>query len=225
MTRATIRLFEAFYTGDEDLNDFALMSGTKTRAVFVDRTSLDEVIVEGKNLDYSRGILKSGIVEKFTRADSSGDKFLSVENFKVDARFLLGDTFFEQFGEITSRAVRGNLRAIGTNLDDAIGPGNKNEILIGRGGDDRLAGGLGRDILTGGTGNDTFVFVASYANDVITDFDATGGVGFQDLIDGAFADLEAIVKSGKDTVIDFGGGDTLTLLNVKPREIDATDFL
>ncbi|WP_258163041.1 hypothetical protein [Rhizobium sp. TH2] len=226
MTRATVRLFEAWYSGDEDLNDLALLSGSKNRAVFVDRTSLDEVIIEGTNLDYAHGILKSGVVEKFTRADANGDKFMSIEDFKVDARFLLGDTFFEQFGEISGRAVSGNVRAIGTNLADTMGrPGAKSEILIGRGGDDSLAGGLGRDILTGGAGNDNFAFVASYGNDVITDFDATGGVGFQDLINGTFADVDHIVKSGKNTILDFGGGDTLTLLNVKPSQIDDTDFV
>ena len=101
-----------------------------------------------------------------------------------------------------------------------------NDILEGRGGADTLSGGIGKDILVGGVGFDTFVFTTDFGRDVITDFNADGGPGAQDHIQATFPGAEDVHKSGKhDTVVDFGSGDTLTLLNVKPSHLDASDFI
>ena len=61
--------------------------------------------------------------------------------------------------------------------------------------------------------------------DVVKDFDAEGGSGFQDFIDGSFADVDSITQSGKNTIVDFGNGDVFTLRNVKADDIDASDFI
>ncbi|UVC12544.1 hypothetical protein IHQ71_30400 (plasmid) [Rhizobium sp. TH2] len=225
MARVTVRLFESMYTGDMDTDDVYLATGRKTKAVFIDKTSGDKVIFEGEKLDYSHGIFESGILEKITVVDANGDTFNIIEDFKVDARFLSGTTFAEQLFDMNPRLLSGNLKGIGTNVEDAIQTSVGNDIILGRGGDDSLDGKAGSDILSGGQGNDTFIFAAGYGKDTIRDFDADGGVGFQDLISATFGDVDEIVKSGKNTIIDFGGGDTLTLLNINPTKIDVTDFV
>ncbi|CAN7154238.1 hypothetical protein [Rhizobium sp. LjRoot254] len=50
-------------------------------------------------------------------------------------------------------------------------------------------------------------------------------MGHQDFIHHLVPETTSIHKSGHDMIIDFGDGDTLTLLGVKPGQIDASDFL
>ena len=84
------------------------------------------------------------------------------------------------------------------------------------GGDDKLYGGKGNDVLYGGGGSDTFyVEGKGFGNDVIADFSRSAGN--QDKIDlsqmkVAFADLNIKVV-GKDTVITFASGDSITVKN------------
>jgi Ca2+-binding RTX toxin-like protein len=99
-----------------------------------------------------------------------------------------------------------------------------NDISLGRGGVDTLSGGVGNDRMTGGIGEDKFVFEPGFGRDVITDFDANPLDG-QDHIDATFPGADAVTQVGKHTVIDFGDGDRLTLLNVTASDIDATDFI
>ena len=67
--------------------------------------------------------------------------------------------------------------------DDTVAGSRKNDSIWGFGGDDRLFGRAGNDwlyghrgddIMTGGKGSDTFVFLAGYDHDTVTDFDRTG---------------------------------------------------
>ncbi|CAN7661593.1 hypothetical protein [Rhizobium sp. LjRoot254] len=57
----------------------------------------------------------------------------------------------------------------------------------------------------------------------ITDFDARGGIGKQDFIDinGTAFDIE---RSGRNTLVTVLGDETL-LIGIKPRDIDASDFI
>lgn len=102
--------------------------------------------------------------------------------------------------------------------------------LYGGDGADRLDGRAGADALTGGLGADTFVFRSGYGNDVITDFAL--GIGGGDVIElslGANYDtlgelLLAGRQVGANTVLTFGGGDTLILQNVTKSSLVAEDF-
>jgi len=119
--------------------------------------------------------------------------------------------------------------------DDLYGRGG-NDRLYGYGGDDDLSGGAGNDRLQGGTGNDdlhggsgrdTFVFTSG--RDEIEDFytredkiviDTKLGVG-------SFSGLMARARSidgGEDVRIDFGGGHTLTLEDVRLSSLKASHF-
>ncbi len=111
------------------------------------------------------------------------------------------------------------------------GSGNGEDTLIGGGGDDFLVGDNQDDTLTGNSGDDIFYFIIGDDNDVITDFVA-GGTDDEIRLDGFGTDfdtfnevLEAATQVGNDTVIDFGNGDTITLLGVDKADLTAADFV
>lgn len=126
---------------------------------------------------------------------------------------------------LTSRLI-GTVKAIaalpspvnGSERDDVLTGSAGNDIISGKGGRDVLWGGKGDDVLHGGAGNDVFVVEGKgFGKDVINDFGRVAGN--DDRIDlsrmkVAFADLEQKIV-GKDTVITFAGGDTLTIRNVQ----------
>lgn len=101
--------------------------------------------------------------------------------------------------------LKGNNKA-----DQLFGDGGA-DVLKGGAGKDELSGGAGDDILNGGRGSDTFRFDGG--NDVIEDFSDDLLVIDVDLGGGTSAgDVMARAQvSGDDIVIDFGGGDALTL--------------
>ena len=117
----------------------------------------------------------------------------------------------------------------GSQFADTLSGDSNNNTLDGQGGNDVLDGRGGNDTLTGGTGADTFVYADNGGADVVTDFnhgqgdqiDLTGVTGISSL-----ADVLAIAtQSGVNTVINFGGGNTLTLNNVTATNLTANDFI
>lgn len=84
--------------------------------------------------------------------------------------------------------------------------------IRGFGGADTLDGGLGNDVLSGASGSDIYVFNAGDGDDTIRDNGSNSldvlQVGFNQA-DAAFA----ISADRLDLLIDFGGGDRLTLVN------------
>ena len=223
MARVTMKVFPAVYDGDLDINDPSL-SGNSKKAVYSDSFSGDKIVLEGKDLTYDVGNLVGGTVNKLSIVDGSGEKFEIIHGFKLDGSLFANSDIIVNFEEILAKIFENDMRVLGTKYGEAVGGWNGDDMIVGRGGDDILGGGYGRDVLVGGAGVDTFVFDDGYGNDRIKDFDAKGGAGFKDLIQADFAEIESIARSGKNTVIDFGDGDTLTLVDIKPNEIDQTDF-
>lgn len=105
-------------------------------------------------------------------------------------------------------------------------------------GNDVLISGTGTDYMYGDaetissskvkTGADTFVFLQNSGNDVIEDFRQADGdkidvsaYGFDDV---AFFDTN-IQAAGSDTLINFGGGNTLVLVGVSASQLTAADFV
>jgi len=91
---------------------------------------------------------------------------------------------------------------------------------------DRLTGGAGDDVLFGGRGEDIFFYDGnSDGADVILDFT----IGTDRLvIDGVFNFEDFIdlgTQIGGNTVFDFGGGDTLTLNNVRLNLLTEDDVV
>ena len=83
----------------------------------------------------------------------------------------------------------------------------------------------------GGGGEGLFVFRDGDGADTITDF--TAGAGSEDVLNlygvsglGGFAAVQAAASQvGDDTLLDFGGGDTVTLIGVDVASLHEDDFL
>ena len=117
----------------------------------------------------------------------------------------------------------------GSEFDDHLTGNGGDNIITGGAGSDTLAGAAGLDNLDGGGGDDTFVFSPGSEVDVIAGFVA--GVGTEDRIDltampgiYSLADLIA-TQDGPDTVLDFGGGDSIILENILVEDLHEDDFV
>lgn len=110
--------------------------------------------------------------------------------------------------------------------------GNRgNDALQGLSGNDTLVGGSGNDSLWGGTGNDRFAFAPGCGADRIYDMTAGSGPGdvlrilnFGTQYDTFAEVLAAATQSGSDTIINFGGGDTITLIGISKSLLSADDI-
>ena len=98
--------------------------------------------------------------------------------------------------------------ATGNGLDNVLLGSVGSNTLKGSYGNDTLNGEGGNDLLVGGPGQDRFVFTAGSGQDRISDFSAADN----DLIDVTDYSVFAVYQSGVDTVIDLGGGNTVTVL-------------
>ncbi|QOZ27723.1 calcium-binding protein [Bradyrhizobium sp. CCBAU 51753] len=123
----------------------------------------------------------------------------------------------------------------GDDIIDASGLGaGQIKVVVDAGiGDDIVTGSAGGDRVTLGAGNDSYVYKPTGGPDTVTDFVA--GAGTDDRIDLrpfaslGFHELATVLplaaQVGADTVINFGGGNTLTLLNVLKTDLSEDDFV
>jgi glucose/arabinose dehydrogenase len=141
--------------------------------------------------------------------------------------------------------ARGNLYIVDPNgeifrLTPSVVSADVNDTLRGFAGNDRLFGGTGGDLLDGGTGGDFLnggggddFIVYRPGDGADTVFGLVTGAGSEDRISlpafgsvGSLADvLSHATQVNSDTMIDFGGGDTLTLRNVARASLSADDFV
>ena len=117
----------------------------------------------------------------------------------------------------------------GLGVDTILGDAG-NDRLNGEGNSDTLIGGAGNDTLSGGGDADRFEFRAGSGVDVIEDFStSTAGevialVGIAGI--SSFTDVQAALSSsGNNTVIDLGGGNSITLVDVALGSLTADDFV
>ncbi len=150
--------------------------------------------------------------------DAAGDSYTSIEGLKGTD---FNDTL-EGDGAVNSLiGHQGNDMLLGLSGADS---------LTGGGGADTLEGGTGADTLSGNNGDDTFIYDLGDGADTITGFVA--GALSDDVLDlgiGAafdtFSEVQAVTSQvGLDTLIDFGGGDTITLVGVTAINLHADDF-
>lgn len=211
--------FSRFFDGDLDLS-----TNTKTAAVWTDTENFHSISFEGTKFKFNGDDIVSGTISKIVLKDAEG---LVVTTFRgeYDAAKVYDSIKTDAFEEILFAKAD---RIIGTDGQDYLTGGKGADKLIGRAGDDTFSGGAGNDRMTGGDGSDVFFFHLGDSqkkeHDVITDFDANGF-----LIDGQDylgCDMPSdIHKDGRNTVLEFSDGSTLTLLNVKPSEITSEDFI
>ncbi len=126
----------------------------------------------------------------------------------------------------------GNDTLLGNDDNDSLTGGGGVDRLKGDAGDDTLNGRFGDDSVSGGAGDDLFEFRQGHGNDVYDDFVA--GAGTDDVIEliafGAAFDtfaevIAAASDNGTHTTIDFGGGDSIKLLNVVVADLHEDDFI
>lgn len=184
----------------------------------------DRLIFEGSGLVIKNGMLKSGEIDTFLIETKDGKSLLSFTHIDIDVATLPSSSPVElvQFGLIYG--LRHDNVILGSKGTDEINGLIGNDVMKGRGGDDFLGGGAGKDVLYGGSGEDQFDFEKGNGKDRIMDFDADGSDGKQDLIDTDLVYLSIKDVKG-NAVINFGDGDTITLVGVKASEIDASDFV
>jgi Ca2+-binding RTX toxin-like protein len=172
--------------------------------------------------------LTAGTIKSATFFNAEGDKLATVTGINVKAA-----AFDDAMEETDTSSVFMNLAFkkkdtfTASDLGDTFFAGRGDDVLKGGDGIDFLAGMKDEDTMTGGGGRDFFIFNQGDGKDVITDFDAKGGFANQDFI--ILGELSMLgdmkeKKSGANTLLDFGGGDTLLLKGVKPGDVDFGDF-
>ncbi len=116
-------------------------------------------------------------------------------------------------------------KATGGSGDDKLTGNKQGNVLKGKKGDDKLVGKKGNDKLTGDGGEDRFVFKNKFDKDKIMDFqDDKDEIVLDDNLWNGNKSVNQILnkfgeKSGSDFVLDFGGGDILTILDVTKSEL------
>ncbi|WP_416899430.1 MAG: hypothetical protein ACMVY4_06875 [Minwuia sp.] len=134
---------------------------------------------------------------------------------------------------------------IGSEFDDTINTGGDITTIFAGGGNDQInfpfgglgfgpalaiSGGTGDDSMAGGfSTNDRFIFETGDGNDQVNGFQ--GGAGAGDVLD--FSNDASITGLGDLTVgddgsgnalIEYGAGDSITLLGVDFNNLDGDDF-
>jgi Ca2+-binding RTX toxin-like protein len=121
---------------------------------------------------------------------------------------------------------------IGGAGNDTITGNDANNSIFGGGGNDLLDGGLGRDTLNGGVGADIFVFADTGSSDKIISFqDNVDTIRLDDAlwssaglltVDQVLATFCAV--SGGNLVMNFGGGDVLTIAGITNVAVLSNDI-
>jgi Ca2+-binding RTX toxin-like protein len=85
------------------------------------------------------------------------------------------DSLYGEDGDDTLKGGNQNDRLDGGNGNDTLQGQNGDDTLYGQEGNDSLDGGSGNDYLSGGNGNDTYLFGKSANNDILYNYDTSGG--------------------------------------------------
>lgn len=118
-------------------------------------------------------------------------------------------------------------------FDDHITGNSANNRLFGNAGNDTLTGGAGDDHLFGGAGADVFVFDTNHGADTIHDLGPSDMIRLHhDLLGNTAQTGTAVLANhatltGGTTILDFGGGNTITIEGINDLSIlsDVFNFI
>ncbi len=150
----------------------------------------------------------------------AGDDRISVRNGKNNKVYggAGNDTIYVKAGHASNRYYgdKGDDNLYGNKNADYLSGGNGDDLLKGAGGNDTLAGGKGDDKLYGGKGQDGFWYSAG--NDTVFDYEEG-----TDTIRIKGTAVNSVEAAGKDTVLNFKNGGTLTVKNMAGKELTYVD--
>lgn len=186
-------------------------------------TDRQDVFLSGNSDAFT--VSASGPAAIFTRTSAGPFTISTVDVERLDV-FSLGGGDTATINNLAGTALASGqitLRMGGGN-DIVLGDASVTSLIID--------GGTGDDTLRGGAADDTFIYAPGYGADTIINFTAGTANPTIDQIDlTAFATIQSFAdvlarstQVGANTVIDFGGGDTLTLQNVQKSSLFAPDF-
>lgn len=193
-------------------NHASIVSGltvsTLNSAIYLGSSHTDVEII-------NTGVIKARLEGASAILSNSGadavDKVVNSGKIIGDVHLSLGDDSFE--------SLKGR-------VNGTIDGGAGKDTLKGSKSNDTLIGGTEHDVLAGGAGSDSFQFELGDGKDTITDFDAVGGGKKQDylLLAAGMEYTEKSVHNGRDTLLNFGDGQTITLLHVKASDFSDADI-
>lgn len=207
--------------GDETIRSYGTMTG-------------DVMLGDGEN----SFILKKGKVDGVVHGGVDADAYtINAGTLKISEAEggSAEDHVYSAVGVKLARNIE-LLSLNGSDDIDGTGNGSANSIfgnqadnlIKGGKGDDFLDAYFGKDVLTGGKGVDTFYFNDGYGKDEITDFE-DGVDRIAPYNHSATPDFNSLKQHmdqvGSDVVIDFGGGDVLTIDDIKLDKLSQNDFV
>jgi Ca2+-binding RTX toxin-like protein len=202
-------------------NKLSLDLVNKSTATLSDGTG--SVVLKGENLVVRNDVLVAGTLKSVEFVNGlTGTEYASITGLDLRAK-PLGFQDDMQIGTVLQRLLMQDDLVLGSYEGDLLFGGGGKDRMIGRGGSDLIYGLFDDDRLTGGAGSD-FFHVGDYGHDIITDFDSVGDGENQDYM--AVDTLPLSIKpKGLDTLIDFGDGVRVTLLNVNADTVTDADFI
>ena len=202
-----------------------LESAKSSKVVFVDTQGGETIVLKGEDLTVDKhGVVNGGTIEEIDFNNGNGLSFIKITDIHALAKPIASTLQNHDLDALLNLALKGNDTIIGSSIADTLYSGAGKDKISGGGGEDHIQGGKGNDRLTGGASSDHFIFNPGGDKDTITDFDAVGGNRAQDYIVTNTTEYE-ILDDGNNTLIDFGNGDTITLLNVKHTDVTTADFM
>jgi len=192
----------------------------------------DDVLLGGRGADVLNGGANR---DRAQYSESQGPMVIDLQYPQLNTGEAAGDTYIsieDLAGGNFADSIRGDAganRLFGRDGNDHLYGRQGNDYLNGGANSDWLDGGAGNDVLRGGTHADTFVFNAGA--DVVEDFtDNVDRLAFDSVLWGHTTLSVAQVLAhasvhGANTVFDFGGGNTLTLLGFTDIAALANDLV
>lgn len=204
------------------LNDFdgdGLYTSEGETTVFASNSYLGDSLYRPRGVEFYNDDQDKSII----RGTAGNNKL----NGTTEGETLLGlagnDTIAGASGNDTAWGGSGNDKLDGGVGDDLLRGGAGSDSVYGAAGNDDVRGGEGNDQLFGGAGIDTFAFFetdGADSHDRIADFaDGTDKIR----LDGLEIASIAAVKGG--TLVTLDNGADILLANVKPAQLDTSDFI
>ncbi len=214
-----------------DLEEGGIIEGTPFSET-IEGTSGDDIILGlGGNDEINAGAGSDTLVGGSGADTLDGGDGIDTVNYSGSTSgvvILLTTFLFRPYGIGLGGEATGD-RLV--NIENIIGS-DFSDTLIGNSEANTLEGGAGNDYLIGAAGADQFVFRQGYGTDSILDFNTSTAVSETITIDidgiENYGDLTPLISPfglfQSSTRIDFGDGDRLTLLGVRPEDLNADHF-